>query len=70
MNEVEYLQINEDNIMKKWYKSWTIWFNLALLAVEVIGQINLIVPLPPELIVWAGLAGNFLLRFKTSKAVI
>lgn len=56
--------------MKKWYLSWTVWFNIALLAVEVAGQLNAIVPLPSEFMVAIAGIGNFLLRFKTSKQII
>lgn len=54
---------------KKWYQSWTVWFNLALVAVDVINQLAQIVPIPPGFIALVGGFGNLLLRFKTTTAI-
>ena len=55
---------------KKWYKSWTVWFNLALALIAFVQQVAVDVPLPPEFLVYLAVAGNFLLRFKTSQSLI
>lgn len=54
---------------KKWYLSWTVWFNIALLAVATINQFNEIVPLSPVFLGYVGVIGNFLLRFKTTVGI-
>ena len=51
---------------KKWYNSWTIWFNLILLAVDVVNQLANIVPIPAGFITFVGTIGNLALRYKTS----
>ena len=50
---------------KKWYQSWTVWFNLALFIVTTINELAKIVPIPASIIADVALVGNFLLRFKT-----
>lgn len=54
---------------KKWYQSWTIWFNVALLAVGFVNELALIIPLPAELLTMVASAGNILLRFKTVASI-
>ena len=51
---------------KKWYQSWTVWFNLLLLLVDVVNQLNNIVPLPAGFLTLVGSLGNLFLRFKTA----
>lgn len=65
------LRNNLKNIMetKKWYQSWTVWFNIALLAVDVINQLAQIVPIAPGFLSLVGVFGNLLLRFKTTSAI-
>jgi hypothetical protein len=50
---------------KIWYKSVTVWFNVALLLVATVTQLSQIVPLSPELVAVIATVGNALLRFKT-----
>lgn len=54
---------------KKWYQSLTIWFNLALLLVDFINQLAQIIPIPPGIISFVALVGNFLLRLKTTTGI-
>lgn len=54
---------------KNWYESWTVWFNLALLAVSVIQQLSQIIPLPPQVLLDVAFVGNLLLRFKTTTGI-
>lgn len=56
-------------ILKNWYESRTVWFNLLGLLVvvlEYLGQINLI---DPELLGGLLGLGNVLLRFRTNEGV-
>lgn len=53
------------NTTKKWYQSWTVWFNLALLVVAFSSEVVKIIPSSPEIVSFIALIGNFLLRFKT-----
>lgn len=50
---------------KKWYKSWTVWFNVAVLLVGFIGELSMVVPIPSEIMVAVAAFGNLLLRVKT-----
>lgn len=54
---------------KKWYQSYTIWFNLVLLALDVINQLSQIIPLPVGFLTTVGILGNLLLRIKTSSGI-
>lgn len=51
---------------KKWYKSWTIWFNVALVVIDFINALAQVIPIPPGILSAVGSVGNILLRFKTS----
>lgn len=55
--------------MKKWYLSWTIWFNILLLLIDTVNALNQIVPLPAGFLTSVGIVGNLLLRFKTTQGV-
>lgn len=50
---------------KKWYQSWTIWFNLVMLLVTFVTQLGTILPIPVTYIAAATTVGNLALRFKT-----
>jgi len=50
---------------KKWYQSITIWFNVALLLVAFVPELNKVVALPSQVLEIVALVGNLLLRFKT-----
>jgi len=50
---------------KKWYKSWTLWFNVAVLMVTFITELGKIVPIPTEFLVAVTSIGNMLLRIRT-----
>lgn len=52
---------------KKWYTSWTLWFNVAILLIGFIQQLAAYVPIPAEILAYVATIGNFLLRFKTNK---
>ncbi len=52
--------------MKKWYQSWTVWFNLVLLLVETVNQLSGIVPIPAGFVAFIGVVGNLAFRFKTT----
>ena len=54
---------------KKWYKSWTIWANVALIVIDAVNQMAGIMPIPPAVITSIGVVGNILLRFKTDSPV-
>ena len=54
---------------KKWYYSWTVWFNILLLAVEFVNQLSQVVPIPPGFIALVAGFGNLLLRFKTTNPI-
>lgn len=62
---VEDYQLNKINFMKKWYQSWTVWFNIAMLVITAVNEFNQIVPLPLEVMTFFTVCGNLLLRFKT-----
>lgn len=66
----DFYQLNKNHMYtKQWYKSWTVWFNIALLAIDVINQLAKIVPLPPGFLVLVGGFGNVLLRLKTTTGI-
>ena len=50
---------------KKWYQSWTIWFNIAMLVIATINELAKIVPISPVILGDITVLGNILLRFKT-----
>ena len=50
---------------KKWYQSYTIWFNVALLLVAFATEVVKLFPVNPEYVALIGIIGNTLLRFKT-----
>jgi hypothetical protein len=54
---------------KKWYQSWTVWFNIALLAVATIGELSQIIPISPQVIAYVAFVGNLLLRIKTMQPI-
>lgn len=56
--------------VKKWYKSWTVWFNLLVLALGSANDIAKIVPIPTDYAIKAVVLGNLLLRvFKTGSTI-
>jgi hypothetical protein len=55
--------------MKPIYKSWTLWFNLAMLVVTTMNELAKIVPISPEFMGYVTIAGNILLRFKTTQGL-
>ena len=55
---------------KKWYQSWTIWANLAIVIIEGLNQINQFIALPPGFMVTLATGLNVLLRFKTNKPIL
>jgi hypothetical protein len=55
---------------KVWYKSTTVWFNLALALIAFIQSLSGIVPIPSSVIETAALVGNLLLRFKTNSGLV
>lgn len=56
--------------LKKWNKSLTIWFNVALLVIATTNDVAQIVPIPNEVLVNLALIGNILLRFKTQTGIL
>lgn len=54
---------------KKWYQSWTVWFNVAMLAIDVTNQLAQIVPIPAGTVTALATVGNILLRLKTFQAI-
>ena len=54
---------------KKWYQSWTVWFNIILLGVDFMNSLAQFVPIPPGVLASVAMVGNILLRFKTTKAI-
>ena len=57
------------NESKKWYQSWTVWFNVALLVVDFVNSLAQIIPIPAGVLSYVVLVGNLLLRFKTTTAL-
>jgi len=55
--------------MKKWYESWTVWFNIAILAIATINELAKIVPISAEVMGMVGVIGNLLLRIKTETGI-
>ncbi|MEF3692227.1 MAG: hypothetical protein V3574_04215 [Candidatus Moraniibacteriota bacterium] len=55
--------------MKKWYQSWTVWFNVAMLAVATINELAQIVPISAEFLSIVAVIGNLLLRIKTTQEI-
>lgn len=51
---------------KVWYKSYTVWFNVALIVIGAITQLAEFIPIPPQVLVYVGMFGNLLLRLKTN----
>lgn len=56
--------------MKKWYQSYTVWFNVILILIATITELGNIIPIPQDILVWFASLGNFILRFKTTKELI
>ena len=54
---------------KPFWKSWTVWFNVALLAIDFINQLAKIIPIPLSTLALVGILGNILLRFKTDSGI-
>lgn len=50
---------------KPWYKSWTVWFNVAILILGTVNEFAKIIPISPEIVASAAALGNLLLRIKT-----
>ena len=50
---------------KKWYQSYTIWFNLAMFIIATINELAKIVPISSAILGDITVVGNILLRFKT-----
>lgn len=57
-------------MQKQWYKSWTIWFNIGMLAVGAINELATIIPISKDIMIYAAVFGNILLRFKTTMEII
>lgn len=55
--------------MKKWYQSWTVWFNLGLLTVATINEVAQIIPMSAEFLSVVAVIGNLLLRVKTTSEI-
>ena len=54
---------------KFWWKSYTVWLNVALLLLATVTQLSDILPLPPEFLAYVGTVSNVLLRFKTDNPI-
>jgi hypothetical protein len=52
-------------ITKKWYQSWTVWFNLIGIFVDAVNSVAQIVPIPAGFLTYVILLGNIALRLKT-----
>jgi len=52
--------------MKKWYQSWTVWFNLGLLTVATINELSQIIPISSDFLANVAIIGNIILRLKTT----
>ena len=57
-------------MQKKWYQSWTIWFNIAMLVIATINELAKIIPISPAVLANVTIFGNILLRFKTTMGII
>lgn len=55
--------------MKPWYKSWTIWLNIAIVIVSAIAEVMQLIPTAAAYVVGVTNLLNILLRFKTISAV-
>lgn len=60
----------KNNMQKKWYRSWTIWFNIAMLVIAVINELAKIIPISSEILGMITIIGNILLRVKTTMGII
>ena len=58
-----------NSIMKKWYYSWTVWFNIVVLVVAFLSQLAEIIPLSPAFLSGLGVVGNLILRLKTDTGI-
>lgn len=71
--EVEYLEINKENNMKKWYQSKTVWFNIILGLVWLSALPEFISILPLWVLKYTtltGVVGNYVLRtYFTTKTI-
>lgn len=56
--------------MKKWYQSWTVWFNVILVLVATVAELGNVIPIPQDILVFVAGVGNFILRLKTTKGII
>lgn len=56
--------------VKKWYNSWTIWFNVAMITIDFVNSLAQFIPIPPGILSAIASFGNILLRFKTTKTLI
>lgn len=54
---------------KKWFQSWTVWFNVAVLVLTSVNEFAKVLPIPAELVTLALTVGNLLLRIKTTLPV-
>ena len=72
--EVDYLKFNQENIMKKWYQSKTVWFNIILGIVWLSALPEFISILPVAWLQYttlAGVVGNYILRvYFTVKTIV
>ena len=57
-------------MQKKWYQSWTIWFNIIMLAIATVNDLAGIFPIPKEFLINLTIVGNILLRIKTTMGII
>ena len=54
----------------KVWQSWTVWFNIAMLIVAFVPQVNAVFPLPAGFVEMVAMVGNLLLRvYKTTTAI-
>ncbi|HBI17138.1 MAG TPA: hypothetical protein DDY52_03245 [Candidatus Moranbacteria bacterium] len=57
-------------MQKKWYQSWTIWFNVGLFAIATINELSTIIPISTTILANVAITGNILLRFKTTVEIV
>ena len=55
---------------KKWWKSITLWVNVAVIILEALNQILQLVPVPAGVTTYVVTGLNILLRFKTKMGII
>ncbi len=58
------------NNKKVWYKSVTVWYNVALILIALVENLSNYIPIPASLVAELAIVGNILLRFKTDTALV